>query len=150
MIMKKFSFSLQKVLDYKQQILGMLKSELTHMQMQRREIETNISARNHEFENTNHDLIDKMNGGMVASHDIAVYKGYLSKLNCKIQALEEEKCKLEEAITAKQNEVVQMKSDISGLERLKDKQVTEYRAQERKEQETLLEEFVSHTNIAAD
>lgn len=147
--MKKFSFSLQKVLDYKQQILGLLKSELTRLQMQRREIEANISAADHEFENTDQDLIDKMNGGMVASHEIAVYKGYLRVLNHKIEDLKQDERKMEEAIAAKQKEVVQMKSDISGLERLKDKQVTAYRAEERKEQETFLEEFVSHASAAA-
>jgi flagellar FliJ protein len=147
--MKKFSFSLQKVLDYKQQILGLLKSELTRLQMQHREIEANINAANHEFENTDQGLIDRMNGGLVAPHQIAVYKGYLRVLNHKIEDLKQDERKMQEAIAAKQKEVVQMKSDISGLERLKDKQVTAYRTQERKEQETFLEEFVSHASAAA-
>ena len=41
-------------------------------------------------------------------------------------------------------------TDISGLEKLRDSQRRAYEAQGRKEQEQVLEEFVSHKRVAAD
>ncbi len=41
-----------------------------------------------------------------------------------------------------------MNSGISGLERLRDKQYGEYMAQDRKEQEKFIEEFVGRKNAA--
>ena len=73
----------------------------------------------------------------LSSHTIAVYKGYLDKLNRKVLSLLKERQKLSDAIAAKQKEIVQMNSDISGLERLKDKQFEEYNLQERKERAEL-------------
>lgn len=146
--MKKFVFSLEKVLGYKQQILDLLKNELSRLQMERNKIEQQIEERNCEFDNTNHSLIVKMQNVM-APHDIAVYKSYLSDLNRRILELQAEKQKAVEAVEAKQKEIVQMNSDISGLERLKDKQLEAYLSQERKAQETFIEEFVGRANVQA-
>lgn len=146
--MKKFVFSLEKVLGYKQQILDLLKSELSRLQAEMNEIGRQIENHNHEFDNTNQTLIVKMQDGM-APHDIAVYKSYLSDLNLRIQSLREQKQKAMDAVAAKQQEIVNMNSDISGLERLKDKQLDDYRSQERKEQETFIEEFVGRANVQA-
>lgn len=143
--MKKFVFSLEKVLGYKQQILDLLKSELSRLQMELHETERQIEDRKHEFETTNHSLIVKMQGGM-APHDISIYKNYLADLNRRIQALWQQKQKVMDAISAKQQEIVKMNSDISGLERLKDKQLQSYLSQERKEQEIFIEEFVGRAN----
>lgn len=142
--MKKFTFSLQKVLDYKQQILDLLKNELASLQAQHREIENKISDANREFQVTNLDLVSKLAGG-VSSYDISIYKGYLNTINQRILALEAEKQKLSDTVAAKQQEIIHMNGDISGLEHLKDRQLHEYHSLERKEQEMLVEEFVSHS-----
>lgn len=146
--MKKFIFSLEKVLGYKRQILDFLKNELSRLQMQLNEMERQIEDGNHEFENTNHSLIVKMRGGM-APHDIAIYKSYLGDLNQRILSLQEKKKEFVDAVATKQQEVVQMNSDISGLERLKDKQLEAYLSEERKEQEAFIEEFVGRANSQA-
>lgn len=139
--MKKFVFSLQRVLDYKEQILGLLKSELSRLQLNRKEIEKKIQNAELEFDNTNRNLVVKMKGGMTRT-EIAAHKCYLEEINRKILALQEDLRKAMEAIAAKQREIVQMNSDISGLKHLKEHQLDAYRSEERKEQETLVEEFV--------
>jgi flagellar export protein FliJ len=144
--MKKFVFSLEKVLGYKRQVLDLLKSELSRLQAQCRELERQIEHGNREFENTNHLLIVKMRRGMTPQ-DIAAYKSYLGDLNRRVLALQQERQKAAQAVAAKQEEIVRMNSDISGLEHLKDRQLADYRSQERKEQETLVEEFVGHSRI---
>lgn len=144
--MKKFVFSLERVLGYKRQLLGLLKNELAVLQMQVLEIERQIESKNLEFENTDHMLIDNMRRGM-NPQNIAAYKRYLGELNRRILALQQEKETAEQAVAEKQEEVVRMNKDISALDHLKGRQLDDYHTQERKEQETLVEEFVSHARI---
>ncbi len=142
--MKKFRFSLDKVLEYKRQVLGLMKSELSRLQLKLRETAKKIEDINREFEANSKSLTAKMRNGM-PSHTIAVYKDYLGRLNRRAISLVEERKKIANAMAAKQKEIVKMNSDISGLERLRDKQLGEYHAEEIKEQELFIEEFVSHT-----
>jgi flagellar FliJ protein len=144
--MKKFVFSLEKVLGYKQQLLGMLKNELSALQAHRLEIIGQIEQANQEFDNTNQTLIVKMKEGMTR-REIASYKNFLAAVNRRIVSLTENLRAVEQQITAKQQEIIQMNSDISGLERIKEHQLTAYRYQAQKEQELLIEEFVSHTSV---
>lgn len=146
--MKKFAFSLEKVLGYKRQVLGVLKNELSRLQLQRREIEQKMDEIDCEFEATNQKLSAQMRDGM-SPHTVAVYKAYLDSLNRRTLTLLDEKRKLLKMIAAKQEEIVRMNCDISGLERLRDKQFEAYCTQERKEQETFIEEFVSHVGSTA-
>jgi flagellar export protein FliJ len=146
--MKKFVFSLEKVLGYKQQLLGMLKNELSALQAQRLELIGQIEQANHEFDNTNQLLIVKMKEGM-SRHEIASYKNFLAVVNRRIVSLTENLRALEQQISAKQQEIIQMNSDISGLEHVKNRQLALYRAEAQKEQETLIEEFVSHAGARA-
>ena len=142
--MKKFRFSLDKVLEYKRQVLGLMKSELSRLQLKLKETAKKIEDINREFEANSKSLTAKMRNGM-PSHTIAVYKDYLGRLNRRAISLAEERKKIANAMAAKQKEIVKMNSDISGLERLRDKQLGEYHAEEIKEQELFIEEFVSHT-----
>ena len=141
--MKKFVFSLEKVLGYKQQLLGMLKNELSALQAHRLELIGQIEQTNREFDNTNQLLIVKMKEG-IARREIASYKGFLAEVNRRVLSLTESLRALEKEIVAKQQEVVTMNSDISGLEHLKDHQLAAYHSEAQKEQELLIEEFVSH------
>lgn len=146
--MKKFVFSLEKVLGYKQQLLGMLKNELSALQARRLELIGQIGQANREFDYTNQLLIVKMKEGM-SRREIASYKGFLAEVNRRIVSLTESLSALEQEIAAKQQEVVNMNSDISGLEHVKDHQLAAYRSEAQKEQEAFIEEFVSHAGARA-
>lgn len=141
--MKKFVFSLEKVLGYKQQLLGMLKNELAALQARRLELEGQIRSTELQFDSNNQLLIDQMGVGM-SRRNISSYKAFLAELNRRIVSLTGDLHSLEWEITAKQEEIVHMNSDISGLEHLKERQLAGYRSEAQKEQETLIEEFVSH------
>jgi flagellar export protein FliJ len=145
--MKKFVFSLEKVLRYKRQILGMRKNELARLQAAHTELEEEITGLDREFASLNQDLAGKLKAGM-DPRNMAVYKVYLAKLNSRVRVLFEQKQELLKQIQAKQKEIVRMNSGISGLERLRDKQYGEYMAQDRKEQEKFIEEFVGRKNAA--
>lgn len=144
--MKKFVFTLEKVLRFKQETLDLLKNELEQLRYRQREIEQSIEKVNDDFQRHNRELRGKMRNGMDPS-GIAVYKRYFGELNRQGTLLQERREKAVLAIEAKQQEIVRMKSDISGLERVRDRQLQDYLAQDRKEQERFIEEFVSRTDV---
>ncbi len=147
--MKKFIFSLENVLRYKQETLGMLKNEMTQLQMKIRELEKTISGIKREYAELNHALALELKSGVI-SNSMAIYKRYFAELDRRAGSLELQKAAVRKTAAAKQAEIVHMKSDISGLEKLRDSQRRAYEAQGRKEQEQVLEEFVSHKRVAAD
>ncbi len=146
--MKKFAFSLERVLEYKRQMLGMLKNELARLRAEQKRLEGEIAAKNREFDGLSRALAARMSGGL-QPHRVAAYKAYLGELNRRTNLLLEQRGQVAARAEAKQQEVVRMNSDISGLEHLRDRQLSAYRAEDRKRQEAFVEEFVSHAGARA-
>ena len=141
--MKKFVFSLENVLRFKTETLDMLKNEMSQLQMKIHQLQQEIVQIQQEYDSLNKTLILQMKAG-VQSTGISLYKRYFAELDRRTIQLEARKKALQSAAAAKQKEIVHMKSDISGLEKLRKSQWEEYQAQGRKEQELMVEEFVSH------
>lgn len=145
--MKKFVFTLAKVLSLKKQQLDVLKNEMSVLQGQLREIERQISELKAHFEERNGQMREEMKEGLTPL-EVMTYKVYLQNLNNKELSCCEQRGRCEVAIAAKQQELVQMKSDIAGLEKLEEKQREEYRKMEQKDQERSIEEFVNQVSYA--
>ncbi|HEX2985411.1 MAG TPA: flagellar export protein FliJ [Caproiciproducens sp.] len=145
--MKKFSFSLEKVLDFKQQALEVKKNELSVLQMKLQDIESEIEDLNRRFVESNRQMAEKMRTGLNTS-EILVYKTYFDTLNRGIEKLKQEKARMEQIISDKKAEIVAANSEISGLEKLKEKQLAEYRKNVQKAEEQAIEEFVSQARVA--
>jgi flagellar export protein FliJ len=146
--MKKFIFSLEKVLDFKQQTLDIKKNEIAVFQMKLHEMEKEIEGLNEKFTSSNRKMVEEMKLG-ISQNDISIYKMYFSTLNQKIQKLIEDKRQLLEIITQKKNEMVQINSEISGLEKLREKQLAEYLKNKQKSDELEIDEFVSQARSSA-
>jgi flagellar FliJ protein len=146
--MKKFSFSLEKVLDFKQQTLDVKKNELSMLQMKLSELEKEIEDLNEKFSSSNRSMLDEMQNGITAN-DIAIYKMYLQSLNQKIEILTAERRKRMDVISQKKTDIVQINSEISGLEKLKEKQLDSYRKDRQKSEELAIEEFIGQGRSAA-
>ncbi len=139
--MKQFAFTLEKVLRFKQETLDLLKNELEQLRYRQREIERSIENVDDEFRRYDRALAEKMQSGMDA-RVVAVYKRYFGELNRQGRQLQDQREKAAAAVAAKRGEIVRMNSDISGLERVRDKQLRAYLEKDRKEQERFIEEFV--------
>lgn len=144
--MKQFAFTLEKVLRFKKETLDLLKNELQQLRFRQREIEDAMEEINETFRGSNRTLTENMKTGM-DPQSIAVYKKYFGELNRRNKILQEQREKAVLAVAAKQKEVVQMNSDISGLERIREKQLQEYLAKDRREQEQFIEEFVGRADV---
>lgn len=146
--MKKFVFSLESVLRYKHQLLGVLKNEMARLEADLHQTENNISKIEDEFADMNGSLLSELKTGLTAQN-FAAYKSYLHYLNKQEEKLNSDKLSILQKISSKKQEIISMNSDISGLERLKDKHWDEYLRQNRKEQELLIEEFVGRKRCTA-
>lgn len=147
--MKKFAFSLENVLRYKKESLDLLKNEMARLQEQIKKLEEEIYRLQKESSDLNRTLSIEMKAG-IEPHNIAVYKRYFIELDRRIRMLESQRTAAQHAASLKQNEIVHMKSDISGLEKLKESQLKDYIAQGQKEQEQMVEEFISHQQSSSD
>nr|WP_319488410.1 flagellar export protein FliJ [uncultured Caproiciproducens sp.] len=145
--MKKFTFSLDKVLSFKQQTLDIKKNELALLQMKLINFEKEIDALNNQFTATNRKMVEELQKGLNAS-DIVIYKTYFNTLNQKILKLIEQKQQLLETIAQKKNDIVSINSEISGLEKLRDKQLAEYQKNVQKSDELAMDEYVCQTRSA--
>lgn len=140
--MKKFVFPLENVLSYKRESLEMLQNEMAQIRQKIRELEEEIAARRRESAELDRALALRLRTGMETC-DFAAHKRYFHELDRRIGALEGKRAALLREAAAKQEEIVRMNSDISGLEKLREKQLRAYEAEDRKEQEQFVEEFVT-------
>lgn len=140
--MKKFVFSLEKVLNFKQQTLNVKLNELALFQMKLRELEKEIEDLNNKFADTNRKMVEELQTGL-NSNDISIYKMYFNTLNQKIQKYIEDKRQLLEIIAQKRADIVLANSEISGLEKLRDKQLDEYLKSKQKSDELAMDEYVN-------
>ncbi len=146
--MKKFAFSLEKVLSFKQQTLNVKMNELALFQMKLKELEKEIDDLNNNFAVSNQKMVKELQTGL-NSNDIAVYKMYFNTLNQKIQKLVEDKKQLSDIIAQKKADIIAVNSEISGLEKLRDKQLAEYLKIKQKSDELAMDEYVNQMRSSA-
>lgn len=140
--MKKFFFSLDTVLSYKEQVLDGLKAEHVRILMKVRECENVIERMEAEHRRCAIEFRDSKMKGMKIS-DIHTYEHYLEALGIKIRKKYEELEKLKVQEEAKRSEVVEAKKETSSIDKLKEKKFKEYEKEVQKEEEQFIEEFVT-------
>ncbi len=144
--MKKFIFSLQKVLEIKIQILKNLKNELSNLNQQIRNIETEIKYSLIKYDETNKEFNHKSSVSITVG-EMAYYKMYMSSILKNIEKKEEEKVFVNKKIDTKRREIVNMKMEITSLEKLRDKEYKKHTESLVKSEELFIEEFVSNSRM---
>ncbi len=140
--MKKFFFSLDTVLNYKEQVLDGLKAEHAKILVKVRECERAIEMMEEEHRRCAAEFQENRARGMKIS-DIHTYENYLEAMGLRIRRKNEELAKLKEKEEAKREEVVEAKKETSSLDKLKEKKRQEYDKAVQKEEEQFIEEFVT-------
>ncbi|MCL2088462.1 MAG: flagellar FliJ family protein [Oscillospiraceae bacterium] len=145
--MKKFKFSLDTVLDYKNMILDELKREHGLLIAQIVQKEAEIAAMENECKNTN-DEFNRQKSIGISVPDAISFKRRIHVLHAKIK---EEYIILEEMQkreALKRQEVVAAKVETSSIDKLKEKHLAEYNKAVMKSEELFIEEFVSNQRAA--
>lgn len=140
--MKKFNFSLQKMYDYKKQILESEKNILMSLRREKNEYEARIQELNIKMDEVREKSNEEMLKGTVASR--------LMFYSMQIDGIKREKTQIkyqinitEMKIEKQRRKVVALSQDVSGLEKLEEEQKAEYNHLAAKENETSIEEFIS-------
>lgn len=140
--MKKFFFSLNTVLDYKQQVLESLRAEHATALAKVHECEREIEKLEEEHRSCSEELHEKRCRG-IKVNEIYTYEYYLESIGVKIKKKLEELERLQEIAERKKEAVVEARKETASIEKLREHKMDEYRKEEQKEQEQLVEEFVS-------
>lgn len=141
--MKKFSFSLDKVLDYKIQVEDNLRNEhagAVKAVMNKEEEIQSMEAAHQGYINDMEAV--KMHGCKI--QELLVYESYLGK---SLERIEEQKQVLEglkHQEEIKRNRVIEAKKERTSIDKLKEKKLREYDALVQKDEEKFIEEFVSN------
>ena len=146
--MKKFRFSLETVLDYKQQVLAALQTEhgaiLAQVRDQEKlleELEAGYRHMNNEF--TRH----KLSG--ISIVDAMKYEQYLRSMERQIQEETERLEELRAQEEAKREQVVEAKKETSAIEKLREKKLESYNKAMQKSEEAMIDELVSTKRVMA-
>lgn len=140
--MKKFAFSLQKMYDYKKQILESEKNVLMALRREKNEYEKRIED------------LDVLSDTIRTKSNEEVARGTTaSKLmffSMQLDGIKREQTQLryqinltDMKIEKQRRKVVAVSQEVSGLEKLRESQLEEYNHQAAKENEAAIEEFLS-------
>ena len=144
--MKKFKFSLDSVLSYKQQILDALRGEHAALLAEVREQEDLLERCWQNYRDYNEEFRERSRIGLPLTEAL-LYQTNLRGMEREIQqetAILEEKRKKEEE---KREEVVEAKTETTSIEKLKEKKLRAYQKAEAKSEELFIEDVVNMTRI---
>ena len=144
--MKKFHFSLETVLDYKQQILASLQTEHGAILAQVREQEELIEELEAEYQQMDGEFAQRKLEG-IAILDAMKYEQYLRAMERQIQLALEDLAQLKKKEEAKRAEVVTAKQDTSSIEKLREKKLDHYKKAMQKNEEAMIDELVSTKRV---
>ncbi len=140
--MKKFKFSLDTVLSYKDQVLDALKIEhgviLAEIRMQEEVLE-DVWRRYRDY---NEEFRDQKLIG-ISALDALMYESGLRAQELEIKRETEKLEALREREEEKRNEVVEAKKETASLEKLRERKLDTYNKGIQKSEEQRIEEFVS-------
>ena len=139
--MKKFRFSLETVMEYKQQVLDSLQAEhgaiLAKVRRQEELIEELEAAYRHQAQEFNR---RKLEG--ISILDAMKYEQYLRSSERQLEEAYQHLAKLQKQEEAKRDEVVEAKKETSSIEKLREKKLEGYNKAVQKSEEAMIDEFV--------
>ena len=138
--MKKFNFTLQSLKKYNDQVLDSEKSILGRLR---------ADAKVAEYEQSIDKLNELVRGGTTAMR-LSLHKKYVSSLQQDIYRIKGLMAHKREEIENQLQKVIDATKEVSKLEKLEEKQLEEYRYASQKEQEQIIEEFVTNGSSNGD
>lgn len=146
---KKFQFSLQKLLNFKEQvfeternILAEMRVVLARLQSERTDMENDHKLRSIELK--------RVLAEGVAAIELARHKSFIRLVEESIEQKTRQINLQQQAIDKQADKVREAKIEISTIEKLKEKKYEEYLYKEGKEQEQFVEEFVNTQKAMAN
>ena len=146
--MKKFRFSLETVLDYKQQALDALRAEHGAILAQVRAQEAVVEGLEEERRQVDGEFSRCKLEGLTVLEALN-YEQYLRALEREIMTERRKLENLRRREEQKRSQVVEARKETATIEKLKEHKLEDYRKAEQKEEEQRIEEFVSTARAMA-
>lgn len=146
--MKKFKFSLEMVLHYKQQVLEALQGEHAAALSRLREQEQLLEQMWKEYRAYNEEYCEKKRAGMTISEALTYQTG-LRVLESEIQKETDQLELFRKDEEKKRERVVEARKETASIEKLREKKLAMYQKDLAKSEELFIEEFVSSRNHSA-
>ena len=146
--MKKFRFSLETVLDYKQQALDSLRAEHGAILARVRAQEQAVQALEEEHRRADDEFTQRKLEGINVL-DALNFEQYLRAVERRLQTEHQKLEALERQEEKKRSQVVEARKETATIEKLKEHKLEDYRKAVQKSEETMIEEFVSTTRAMA-
>lgn len=147
--MKKFRFSLDTVLHYKQQILDEIQNEYAALLLEVRRQEDCLEAAEQSYAELNQEFRAAKSAGITVAEALR-YEGGLRFNENRIR---EEEQKLEECrarADEKHDQLVAAHQDTASLEKLKDRKLEAYQKETQRNEEHFIEEVISAAKFMED
>jgi flagellar FliJ protein len=146
--MKRFQFSLETVLDYKQQVLSALQTEHTQILAQLRAQEEVLQGLEEQYRETDNQFYSQKMEGIGIGAALG-YERYLRVMERKMQDEQRHLERLKRQEEDKRSQVVAARQDTSSLEKLREKKLESYHKAVQKGEEAMIDEMVSAARIMA-
>lgn len=146
--MKKFKFTLDKLLDYKGQILDKEKNDLAALNVARAEALELKEGLEAELRR-NQDEFNKKAAEGISPSDMVLFTNYHNVLRLRIEDTQKEIEGLERKIEQQLIVVTEASKDVKSLEKLEEKQLEDYHFKVQKSEESFIEEYVNAATVRA-
>lgn len=144
--MRKFRFSLEKMLAYKNQLLDREKNNLSQLHATKASKEQAVAQLREELRREDRTLREKISRGT----DVTVIRSgnyMIDSIRRNIERILEDIARLEPAIERQTQVVVEASQEVSALEKLREKQLEEYKADANRAQQDSVLEFVTNSLV---
>lgn len=140
--MKKFDFTLQRMLQFKEQVLDKEKGTLGQLQLSRNALESKIQSHQDDLASQEQALMLRVTKGATIG-EISLYRFQINNLKEQIADLFKQLEELIPQIEEQRRLVITASQEVSSLEKLKEKQREEHSKQRQKAEEGLIAEYVT-------
>ena len=146
--MKKFQFSLETGLRYKEQVLESLQNEYAAAAQRVREQEALLRQTEGRYRDLNQEFRTAAEEGITIA-DAMGYETGLRVLEKETQAQEKRLRQLQEEAEEKRLKMVAARQETASLEKLRDHKLEDYQKMVQKQEEQFIDELVSTTRVMA-
>ena len=140
--MKKFQFTLARMLEFKQQILDKEKDLLGSIRQKKNEIDNKIDRFQQAVAQLSHQILEEQKTGMSVDR-LRFYSMQIDNSRKCLKQLYVEQKAMENELLRQQTVVMKASQEVSSLEKLRDKQLEEYHYEEKRATEEEMLEFVT-------
>lgn len=144
--MKKFHFTLDKMLRYKDSMLEEEKNKLMQIRAEKNSVDTQIEQAQENMNRLDLERTEKAVKG-ISVIELRGYAYNIDNTRRHLKALAQEQEKLARLVEKQLAVVVERTQEVSGLEKLRDKQLEEYNESVMKEEQLTVMELVSSKYI---